>query len=562
MKKWIVFLIILMIIAGIVGFWYYQRDKYSKETLKLEILGPDQVKAAEEFEYIVKYKNNGNTKLENPQLTFECPEHALECALLDRKQSDAQKKSLRKTLSLSDIYPGQEESFHIRVRLLGQEGDSETAKAEMTYRPKGLKAVFSSTTTFTTKISSVPLTFNFDLPSRVEPGKKLRIDLNYFSNIDYPLSNLRIKIDYPLDFEFQGAKPEALEKDEWGIPILNGAEGGRIEVWGILNGEIKSQKIFRARIGLWKEGEFILLKEVTKGVEIAEPSIYISQQINDNPEYIASPGDFLHYQIFFKNIGEEPQTNLFLVVKLVGEGFDLQTIKAPTGEVAGNSIIFDWRKNPSLKFLDAQEEGNCEFWINVKKKWDFSNPEGQNPILKDEVQLSQIKEDFMTKVNSKLEISQSGSFSDKTFFNSGPLPPQVGKVTSYTIIWHVKNYYNNLNDVKVKAKLPSQVKYSGKISPPDYSSKFSYDPVSQEVVWLVGDLKAGESQTCAFQVEFEPKSGRAGEKISKKFMVINTVKATGVDTWTEATIEGTSSALWGNLPSPDVLSPLEESVVE
>jgi len=76
-RKFTVFLIILTIALGVVGYFHYQKNLYSKEVLKLEILGPEEADLAQEVEYIVKYKNNGNARLEDPQLIFEYSEHSL-----------------------------------------------------------------------------------------------------------------------------------------------------------------------------------------------------------------------------------------------------------------------------------------------------------------------------------------------------------------------------------------------------------------------------------------------------------------------------------------------------
>ena len=73
MKKITLFIIILALIAGIAGFYYYQKNIYSKEVLKLEILGQEEADLLQEVEYIVKYKNNGNTRLEEPELVLNTP---------------------------------------------------------------------------------------------------------------------------------------------------------------------------------------------------------------------------------------------------------------------------------------------------------------------------------------------------------------------------------------------------------------------------------------------------------------------------------------------------------
>ena len=76
---------------------------------------------------------------------------------------------------------------------MGKEGDLKTAKASLSYMPKNLTVRYESDTTFTTKIDAVPITLDFDLPTKVEKGKDLQYSINYFSNIDYPLENLKHK---------------------------------------------------------------------------------------------------------------------------------------------------------------------------------------------------------------------------------------------------------------------------------------------------------------------------------------------------------------------------------
>ena len=553
MKKFIFIIIILCIVLGAAGFWYWQRNPYSKEILKLEILGSGEAAIFQEVEYTVKYKNNGNVRLEEPRLIFEFPEYTLLEEGLSRRQEIGPEE-------LGDIYPGEEKTLQFKGRLFGKEGDIKIAKAWLSYRPKNLQARYESVTTFTTEIKSVPLTFDFDLSSKIEAGRDFKFSLNYYSSLDYPLSNLGIKIEYPPDFEFLGSDPQGLAKTEWEISLLNQAEGGRIEITGKLSGEVKEQKIFKATLGIWQEDEFVLLKEITRGVEITRPRLFVFQQINGQSQYIANPGDLLHYEIFFRNIGEEPFTDLFLVATLGGRGFDLETVKADSSQFkrGDNSIIWDWRDVPKLRFLGQGEEGKVEFWINLKDEWEISSPQEKNAILKNTVLISQIKEEFETKINSKLAISQRGYYQEEVFGNSGPIPPKVGETTTYTIIWQAKNYFNDVKNVKVKAVLPSNVRLTGKIFPEQESSKFAFDIQSREIIWMVRDNQVMETGTgvlnpapnIAFQVALTPTSGQKG----KVLPIIKEAIITGEDQWTESFIEGKTSAIDTTLPDDSTVS--------
>jgi hypothetical protein len=536
-NKFLIFLILLALILGGVGFWYYQKNIFSKEILKLEISGPSEAKLAEEVEYNVKYKNNGNVRLEDAKLYFEYPNHSI---------TPENKLMIEK--SLDDIYPGEERNISFKARLIGKEGEMEMVKATLRYRPKNLSAFYESETTFTTQIKDVPLTFEFDLPSKTESGKEIRLRLNYFSNVNYPLSDLGIKLNYPSDFEFLESTPQTLDKTEFDVGLLNLAEGGRIEVLGKMGGNVGEVKIFQADLGQWQNGEFVVLKTANKGVEIIKPLLYIIQEINGNPKYIANPGDLLHYEITFKNIGERILENMFLITKLEGD-FDFDTLKNDIGNFNKdeNKIIFDYTMVPELKRLLPMTEGKIEFWIKLKDEFENKNPE-----IKNTISLDGFEEVFSNKVNSKIEISQKGYFQDEIFGNSGPLPPRVGETTTYTIMWQVKNWNNDLKNVKVKATLPPEVKLTGKIFPEDQASKFAFDPQSREIVWEIGDLAAGTNPgpNINFQIALTPTIDQRG----KAATLIGQAQVSAEDLWTESTLERTSNPLDTTLPDDSTIT--------
>ena len=500
----VISIVILLLITGLVGLWYFQRNNYSKEILKVEILGPEVVQAGEEIEYLVRYKNNGDVILENPELIFEYPKHSI-------LENDI---GLRITEKVDDIYPGEEKSFRFKGRLIGKENEIITANTWINYQPKNLKARYESKTSFSTQIKFVPLTFEFDLASKIEAGQKLNFSLNYFSNFDCELSDLKIKLIYPDNFLFESSIPQAIDTTEWQISLLSQASGGRIRILGDIDGDTGDQKVFRAELGMYMDGEFVILKETAQSIQIIEPAIYISQVVNNSPNYTANPGDLLHYEIFFKNIGRKSFTKKFLLVKLDSEAFDIETLRSDRGETGpgDNSIIFDWKNIPKLSFLGAGEEGKVEFWVKVKDET-FSQ-ESINLVLRNEVLISEAEKEFEIKLNSKLDVLQKAYFQEEFFGNSGPLPPKVGESTTYTILWQVKNYSNQVSNVKVKAVLPSNVKPTGNFFPED--SKFTFDSVSKEVIWNIGNIDAYQGTgkiplTLAFQVKLTPSTSQIGK---------------------------------------------------
>lgn len=532
MKKFItISLLLLILITAVAGYWYYRGRMFSKEVLKLEILGPQTVKVGEEVDYTLRYKNNGDFTLENASLTFEFPEYSI-----------SQEGPRRTTLELDDIYPGQERTENFQARILGKEGDLKVAEAQLSYTPKNLQARYESKTTFTTEIDFVPLTLEFDLPSRIESEKEVRFPLNYFSNLDFPLDDVEIEIRYPEGFDFSESEPQGIEDTVWKISVLERAQGGRKTIKGILEGEEGDKKEFEARLGIWQDGEFVLLKETTREIEITKPSLHITQEVNGKSDYIASPGEKLKFDIYFKNTSRAPFENEFLMIRLEGDALDLETLKADMGEAqpGDNLISWSWRQIPELRYLDSGEEGKVGFEVKLKEEWDVAEEDLGETIVKNEISISQIHRKLETKVNSKLEIDQMVYYENEFFDNESVIPPEVGEETNYLVIWNASNYYNDAENVKVRAVLPENVYLTGEIYPEEKSPKFSYDSQSRELVWMVSEnaVEAGtgvlaDPESIAFQIAFIPDENQRGEVVK----LLSEVRIEGEDQWTKNKLE-------------------------
>ena len=537
-KLFLIFLII--IIVGFIGYWVWRESIFSKEILRLEILGPESAKVGEEIEYTVKYKNNGNFVLEQPKLIFNMPDNSL-----------TEDSKTRITQNLKDIYPGDEEFVKFKTRLLGKEGDLKSAKVSLSYVPKNLTAPFESDTTFTTKIETVPITLDFDLPSKVEKGKDLQYSINYFSNIDYPLENLSIKAEPVSGFEFKSSDPASLDNSEWRLQTLSKAQGGRINIRGKISADTNQNLNISAKLGMWQDGDFIVIKEANTEIQVIQPLLFISQQVNGVSDYVASPGETLNYQISFRNIGSSPFENLFVIVKIDSSALDLSTIQSYYGQVQSNSnmIVWDSDQTPQLRRLDVQESGQVDFSVKVKSDWSPSGSDANSTIITNEVNISQITQKFSIKVNSGLVISQKGYYKNSEISNSGPVPPEAGKATTYTITWDIKNYFSDTKNVKAKANLPENVSLTGQILPENEFSNFSFDSASREIVWSAGDILAGtgvngDPVTLSFQISLTPASSQKGSTAA----LIGQADISGENQFTNTIIKSSASGVNTSLP--------------
>jgi len=530
---------ILLILSAValllLAVFLWQRMSFSKEVLKLEILGPDKAALGEELEYMVKFKNNGSIRLESPELFFEFPEGSV-------FEGEGRIKRMTAEQLGGDIYPGEERTFKFTGRLLGKENETKTLKVVISFQPKDLKSRNEVSTTFTTILNEIPIDFSLDMPSKTGGGKAFTFKINYSSSVDYSLKDLSCIIQYPDDFEFLYSQPKALEDSQWDIPILNELETGKIEISGILNGDSGEQEVFKARIGVWQDGDFIVLKEAVKGVEIASSSLYLTQKVNNNEEYVASPGDQLHYEIFFRNLSEQPMTNLVLIARLEGSGLDLNSIKAPEGkfQAGDNSII--WEQLPDLAFLEPGKESKIEFWIDVKNNWTIKTLAEKNPVIKNKVTIGEARQEFLTKIGSNLAAEQKLYADDRHFENSGPYPLEAGQKTYFTVEWTATSSYNDVGSVIMNTILPESVVFEGKVWPEGV--ELEYDESTSELVWMAGTVEAGagtlkQARTCAFQLSVEP------QITEQDIILLGSAQISGIDEWTGQKLTAKTEMLYG-----------------
>lgn len=520
MKKAIVISLIALAVVGFLGFLYYRGSVFSKEILKLEILGPETADAGEEIEYTVRYKNSGNFALEDPKLMLEFPEHSL-----------TEDSGRRVVENLRDIYPGEENIAKFKARLLGKENDLKTVKAAIAYTPHNLSARYESSTTFTTKIGVVPINLNIDLPSKAEKGKEIAYSIRYFSNIDYPLENLSIKVEPLSGFAIEEAAPASLDNAEWKLKTLEKGEGASIKIKGAVTADVGSKLNFSARLGMWIDGNFVAIKETSQELEVIQPLLSLAQHINGSADYIADPGALLNYEIFLRNVGSHAFEDLFLLVRLDGQAFNLATLKSNSGQVRPNDnlIIFDARQAGELKNIMPGKEAKVSFQVQLKDSWIPPAAERNSQYLKSKVDVAGISQEFINKVNSKLELSQQAVPASQ---------PDGGK--AYAIQWQIKNHLNDVKHVKVKAVLPPGVLLITAISPESQVPNFSFDSSSREAIWSIGDMTAGTGvSSTALSISFQvslPQSPALA-------VIIGQATASGEDQSTGAAIQTAVQAI-------------------
>lgn len=147
-----------------------------------------------------------------------------------------------------------------------------------------------------------------------------------------------------------------------------------------------------------------------------------------------------------------------------------------------------------------------------------------------------ISRELACKVNSQLSVKSKVYYYEPApgIFNTGPLPPKVNELTTYTVHWQITNGSNDLENVRVAAVLPQGISWSNYYINKVSNSQVYYNERTKEVIWEIQKVPAGVGSVLSvyeliFQIGLRPSINQIGESP----VLINESLAEGKDTFTQ-----------------------------
>jgi len=558
-------IVIFLAIAGL--FVWRGLTSFDRDRVKLEIKGAERIVSGEEVTYLVKYQNQTRLDLTSIKLVFHYPDQSIPLETEDLVQ----------TIDLPDLMVGQENQIELPVRVIGLQNETKRAWAELSYQPGELTSTFTNQAEFSTKIISVPLILDLDLPNRLVNGQSFNFSLKYLNQGEVSFDDLQIQLDYPTGFTFQTAEPQPLEEDRiWSLSDLMAGQEGKIFIQGTIQGEEGESKRFKAQLGLFKEEQFTPLAETVNALQISLSPLSVSQTVNGTTDYITQAGQKLTYQIDYENTTDVSIRDVVITSKLESSALDLTSLELAQGSFDGASQTITWKASnlPALEFLGPYQTGQLTFSVKVKNPLPIVNYSDKNfkiintvkidspqpPLSLKDIEIAG-QSQTTTKVASQITLQAKGYYSDDLIPNSGPIPPKVGQTTTYTIKWRLINTANDLDQVKIEASLPPHVQWKNKISPTN--ADLEYDSQTGRLVWQVGDLPAATGillpvKQVAFQVAITPGLAHLGSFVE----LVGQSKATGQDTFVDISLESINQIIDTELPNDPTTSRRDGIVVE
>lgn len=578
---WVLGLTLILIAAGLVFFIFGSpATVFRSRAVDIKIEGAGEIKSGDRVGWLVKVVNQSNEVLEDAVLIFNFPEGASPVVGARPEGVFRERKPLGKVRS------GESVAENFDAYVFGGRGTEKEVSAVLEYRPAGASAVFAADTSFKFSIVRSPVAVSFNLPSDLRIGQEVDFEVNYISQADQTITNLFLQIHFPDGFELVSVSPNALpqNKNIWAVGDLSPAEAGKIKLRGRIHGTDSESKTFKAALGIFDpatrlpDGQEKLLMpydESSQTAVLRAPFLSVNILANGSGEYVTFPGDTISFEILLKNNLPQEVKNVSLEAVIDGGAVDFASLRVDSGAFRESSKSIVWNASTYKPFqvLFPNQEERATFSFKIKSNLPLSGdvprpkvrvgvifkPGGGVPGFEG-VDVSG-SGGYDIKVSSKLQAVSRAFYYNSIIQNTGPLPPKVGEETTYTLVWSLANMVNDLSGVIVKSSLPPYMSFKNVIQPAD--ADISFDKASGEIIWRAGRVLAGTgflrpALQVAFQVGLTPSQNQVGEAPA----LINSVEASGRDTFTDQTLTSRDDQISTDLPDDPNITFNQKRVVQ
>ena len=517
-------------------------NSISGENIAISINGPFTLGGGETLPLQIGVTNQNSVPIESATLLVEYP-------LGTQSTSEPGKELFSERLPLSNISAGETVNIPLQAQVFGEENEEQTIRASVEYRVEGSNATFyKEAEPLRFKISSSPVVLKVESTRNLSVGQETEIEVTVTSNSPNTLTDLLLRAEYPVNFEFSESNPStASGQNIWNIRELEPEESVTVTIKGEFFGSESEAHAMNFTVGVPNERDQFNLASVFASASsdfvLSSPAVDVVISVDGSKISTASvePDINTNLSVEISNTHTETLYDVVVTMELGGNAMTGTTVKTGTGyyDSNTNSIIWDVSKLPKLgTFRPADSQ-----------VLNFSVKPGVGSVLTPQIRLqatvnarrestSQLSEEIGT-ATADLRVESSTNLSTVTTRSAadfGTTPPEVGETTSYTIQFEINNGSNTVANTTVTATLPSYVTW---LDNTGGAGSWDYNPATRAIVWSVGELGSTAEAIGSFQVSILPSSSQVGTTPT----LVNEQQLRAVDKFTGSDVQTRNDAV-------------------
>ncbi len=535
------FLLILLAIFAVVFLYFkFIGGSFLEEKVEISISGPEEVRSAEDAVYTIRIENFNRVALQNVKIDLNYSE-----SMVIQEKPYIQKEGFKASrITIGDVKAREKKEYEVIFKPFGPRDRQVFLNSTVRYQPTNFSSLFEKSDQKSIVIKSSPISITLIPVKSAASGETVHLDAIIKNNSEMEFENLELKLDYPEGFTFEASEPSPFrDKSVWQLEKFGGKEQFKIGIDGVIEGVPDALKSFKAELGQRRTDNEMLVFTENEGVmKMISSRVEIKQEVSSDSVY---PGGEIKLNIRFKNTSEVPLRDLILVQHLDSRVILKDKVLVSQGyyDSENNTIIWKASQVPELKLLMPGEEGIVRVELPIIPEVPMTNESDKNFFVSAYTELESLDIDSplwqnkkirsavkKVSINSKLLIEVEGAYDSEELPNSGPTPLVVGKETTFTVYFKIKNTSNDLKNVILTTKFPSGIIWKDKYIPGDAGMEFNSR--TNEMKLVIGSLEAGTgfispTKVYAFQVGIIP----SANQLDRRVFILNDLKTTAVDTF-------------------------------
>lgn len=515
---------------------------YSEDQITLVVNGPRQVASAESSEFTVIYRNKNWSAIKNASLIIVYPD-----GFQPDEDSRIKISGSQLEIPLGTINARTDGKATFSGKFYGSRGETQYLKMRLRYSPASLSSQFEKEEQYGVSIASSLLAIDMIAPQQSSSESIVEYAIDYASQSDKSLPNIRVKVAYPDQFTFISADPAPSEGNSvWYVGTVNPDQKGKIIVKGKLAGTQDEVKKAQASIGYLGGGKFVAYGVSEQLTRIVIPPLSISHTINGKRDLSVNAGDMLNFNITYRNDSNIGLRDAIVTMNLSSGVLDYRKLKQEKGSYDASNQTLLWKASdiPGLALLNPGEGGEISFSVpvldpipdsvsgknfSIQTTAKIDSPDIPTPIGSNKIIASNT---LVTRVNSSVGIGIFLTQNDSIFTGKGPIPPVATQETVYTLKIRLNNEYNDITGAKLAITFPSSSRYQKQYAPD--TEAVTWNDRTNTLVWDLATYRAarGENRELRFQVAATPNVSLIGTP----FSLINGILFAGKDQFTKQDI--------------------------
>ncbi len=494
----------------------FGNSQISNKNISINISAPLTIGGGEVMNIQVSVTNQNKVPIESAVLIINYPPGS--------KSTDTPAKDLyEERITLNRIDAGEAINIPLRAIMYGEENQERQIKATIEYRLVESNGTFyKESEPLTFKISSSPIVIRVESIKKVSAGQDIEVKLTIQSNASTPLKDILVTANYPTNFDFSSAQPNPIFRESaWLIKEILPETSTTIVIKGGIIGKQTEEFQIQFSAGTpQQDNQFIIgsvLANATADFVIEQPFIDVEIGVNNlTTEVVTLPtGQDTQVEVSVQNTLDQSLYDMAVEVAVKGNILVRENVQVNNGyyDSVKDVIRFDPSGDKSLsavapgatkKFVFTLKPGNQKSTPSytltanayARRVNETSATEQLVGTAKTEV-----------KFTSSVAIARTIGRNVPGFTDIGPIPPAPDTKTSYTVTLNASAGGNDVTGGILTTSLPQYVSWEN-LSSGDGS--LAFNPVSKELTWTVGEIKAGAKKTTTFQIALLPSQNQIG----------------------------------------------------